>query len=226
MPLLDEFAKLGAPLFGDQLSSFLHPEDAYQAALEALQKRFNEAKKYLTPYANQGQEQYGRLNEGIGQLLRPEDLMSRFVSSYDESPYAKQLLEKNRQRGLEGASSMGLMGSSAALGNIQQGAGDIVSKDRQQYLNDLMSNYLSGLGLSGDIYRTGAGAAGSLMGGTTKMGENEAGLIYNREAAPGNLINNFLKMGMQAFGGGMDGGWGGMDGGGGGMDGGGGGFLR
>ncbi len=208
MPFIDELGKLTP--FGDQISSFLHPERGFDEALEALQKRFEESKGYVTPYANQGQEQYGRLNEGINQLLNPEGLMSRFINSYQESPYTKQLLEENRQSGLEGASSMGLMGSSAALGNIQQGAGKIANAQREQYLKDLMQEYLSGLGFSSDIYKTGAGAAESLMKGTNSMGENEANLIYNRENAPGNLFNNLLRTGVQGagalFGGGAGGG--------------------
>jgi len=206
MPFLDELGKLTP--FSDQISSWLHPERGYDAALEALEKRYNESKGYVTPYANQGQEQYGRLNQGIESLLHPEDLMSRFISSYQESPYTKQLIEQNRQRGLEGASSMGLMGSSAALGNIQQGAGMIANQAREQYLKDMMDRYLQGLGLSSGIYNTGAGAAGKLMEGANKFGENEANLIYGRENAPGDWINNLLRTGGQ-IGGALFGGGGG-----------------
>lgn len=194
MPFLNEAAKyvglggVGGALFGNQ-----DPGDPYQAALEAMQRRFDEAKGYITPYSEQGQAQYGRLNEGINQLLNPETLMNRFISSYQESPYTKQLLDRNRQLGLEGASSMGLMGSSAAVGNIQQGAGAIANAQREQYLKDLMQSYLSGLGLSGDIYKTGAGAAESLMKGAQTMGQDEAKLIYGREAAPGEMFNNLLR---------------------------------
>lgn len=212
MPLLDELGNLTP--FGDQIKSFLHPERGYDAASEQLQKyfedmqrRYNEAQGYVTPYANQGQEQYGTLMGGINSLMHPEDLMSRFVSSYQESPYTKQLLDQNRQRGLEGASSMGLMGSSAAMRNIQQGAGNIANQQREQYIQDLMNSYLKGLGLSGDIYKSGAGAAESLLGGAlgmagneARMGEAQAGLAFGRQNAPGDLVNNLLKLGIQGAG--------------------------
>ena len=47
------------------------------------------------------------------------------------------------------------------------------------------------------------------MGGTNKMGENEANLIYGREQAPGNLLERMLNLGVSAFSGGMGGGGGG-----------------
>lgn len=183
---------------GGMFSSFMHPEKGYEAALDELRKRFDESKGYLMPYNQQGQQQYGTLSGGIDQLLHPEDLMSRFVSSYQESPYAQQLANESNQQGLNDASSMGLMGSSAALKNMQQGAGRIVSADRQEYLSNMMKNFLSGLGLSQNIYNRGEDAASSLMKGTNDMGNLEAMLAYGKQNAPGNTFENLLSMGANA----------------------------
>jgi hypothetical protein len=208
MSFIDIISKVSKPIFGDTMDSFLHPEKSYERAMEEMNRRFQEAKGYILPYQQHGLEQYGTLQGGINNLLNPESLMSRFTSGYETSPYAKQLLGLNRQSGLDEASKMGLMGSSAALGNIQQGAGNIVAADREKYLRMLMDQYLKGLGLSEDIYNTGAGAASSLMGGGMRQGENAANLRFGASASPGQLFQNLLRTGMQAFGGGMGGGGG------------------
>jgi hypothetical protein len=110
------------------------------------------------------------------------------------------MLDMNKQSGLDAASSMGLLGSSGALQNIQRGAGDIVANDRERYMQNLMKTFLSGLGLSGGLYETGAGTARNLGQQATQMGETMGGLEYGRERAPGQLLENLLKMGAQTYG--------------------------
>lgn len=210
MGFLDEIVEggLGKPIIGKSIHSFLHPEEAYEDAADELRRQFEEAKGFIQPYQQHGLDQYGNLQGGINSLLNPESLMSRFTGSYETSPYAKQLLGLNKSQGLDAASSMGLMGSSAALGNIQQGAGNIVAQDRQNYINQLMQNYLKGLGLSEGIYNTGANAAESMFRGGQDYGQNMAQMRYNQQAAPGQLFGNLLRTGAQLYGGGMGGGGG------------------
>jgi len=83
---------------------------------------------------------------------------------------------------------MGLMGSSAALQNIQQGAGQIQQQDREAYLNDLMQKYMQGIGLGGQLYGIGANAGGAGANLAMREAENIAGLKYGEEAAPGQLF--------------------------------------
>lgn len=205
MAFLDFVGKATAPMFGDMMGSFLHPEDAYKAAQEQAERGYQRAEQYEKPYFQQGQDQYSRLQEAIQQLMNPEGLTNRFADSYETSPYAKRMLEMNRGSGLDAASSMGIMGSSAALSNIQQGAGNIVGKERQQYIQQLMENYLKGIGLSHDIYNTGSQAAGNLANYGMQHGENMAGLKYGESRAPGQLFENLLKLAGNAYSGGMGG---------------------
>lgn len=172
----------------NMLNSFLHPEDAYRGAQEEANRGHKEAQGYETPYWQQGIDQMGRLNEAENSLLDPEALQAKWAKNYETSPYAKQLLAQNQTSGLEGASSMGLMGSSAALGNIQQGAGNIVAKDRQQYMDDLMKKYMEGIGLGKNIYGIGAGMGATLGGQAEEHGRDIAGLEYGRQRAPGELF--------------------------------------
>lgn len=197
--------------------SFFHPENAYkkaqesanagyQSATDAANKGYGEAQAYLNPYIQQGQQQYGNLMGAENALLNPEALLSKWSSGYQQSPYAQQLLGENMSQGQEAASQMGLNGSSAALGNIQQGAGNIVSKDREGYLDRLMKQYIEGIGLGKNIYDTGANAGsvasnnamthGTNMGNQAfEHGNNIAGLRYGEQAAPGNLFGKILGAG-------------------------------
>lgn len=199
MGIFDSLKKVGGY---DMLHSFLHPEDAYGAAQKAETGAYEEGKKYQLPYQQAGTEQLGRLNEAENSLLNPQDLISKWLSGYENSPWAKQLLEQNQASGLDAASQMGLSGSSAALGNIQQGAGNIVKQDRETFLNDLMKQYLEGIGLGKSIYETGANTAAGLGTNALRHGENIAGLEYGRTAAPGEMFGKLLGFGANAAGGG------------------------
>lgn len=189
-------------IFGKQFHSFIHPEEAYQNAEKPINQGWDEAKGYQTPFWQHGQDQYGRLNDAAGKLSDPAALQNEWSKNYETSPYAQQLLKQNQASGMDAASSMGLSGSSAALGNIQQGAGNIVQQDRQQYMNDLMQKYMAGIGLGTSLYNTGAEAGKNLGQQATQHGQDIAGLEYGRTAAPGKLYGqiagtalNFIKPG-------------------------------
>ncbi len=184
----------------NMINSFLHPEKGYKEAQVPLQQGWNQAQAFQQPYNQQGLGQTGRLNTAENSLLDPTQLENQWTQSYSTSPYAQQLLKQNQANGLDAASQMGLLGSSAALGNIQAGAGNIVDQDRQQFLNDLMQKYLQGIGIGQNIYGVGATTAGNLGTQANTFGQNMAGLKYGETNAPGEQFNNLLKTGVQAAG--------------------------
>lgn len=178
------------------LSSFLHPEEGYKKGQEQLNQYYNQAQGALSPYNQQGQQQYGNLNNYINSLMNPAALQDQWINSYKESDAAKNAEIMAQQHGLDAASSMGLMGSSPALGAIQAGTSQIGMQDRQNYLNDLMQKYMSGAGLSQGIYGSGAGAAGQMGQNAMNMGQNSAGLAYGQQNAPGNLLGSGIGAGV------------------------------
>lgn len=180
---------------------YLHPEEAYDEAGRREQQGWNEAKGYETPYWQHGMDQYGDLNTARKKLMDPAALQNEWSKNYETSPYAKRMLDVNSQQGQEAAASMGLGGSSAAVSNIQRGAGDIVARDRQQYMNDLMQKYMSGIGLGQGMYNTGANMGATLGGQSMRHGENQAGLGYGASASQGQLFENIMKMIASAYGG-------------------------
>ena len=177
------------------IRSFFHPEDAYKGAQDYINRGYDESRGYQLPYFQQGQDEYGHLHDAINALLNPGELENKWASQYETSPYARDLLAANREEGLQDASSMGLMGSSAALGNIQRGAGQIVSADRRQFLEDLMNKYLQGIGLSQNLYGTGASVGQNLAKGAYEHGQDVGSLEFNRRRAPGELFGNLAGSG-------------------------------
>lgn len=194
----------------NMISSFFDPGEAWSRAGKAENEGFDQAQGYQKPFWQQGLDQYGNLNTAAGKLMNPADLQNEWAKNYETSPYAQQLLKQNQASGMDAASAMGLSGSSAALGNIQQGAGNIVSQDRQQYMNDLMQKYMAGIGLGTSLYNTGAQAGQNLGQQSMTHGENQAQLQYGRYNAPGQLFANLLNTGIKAGTGYMGGGWAGV----------------
>lgn len=170
------------------LSSFLHPGKGYEKGQEQLDKYYNQGQGYLNPYNQNGQQQYGNLNDIIKNLMDPSALNKKWIDSYSESPQALQAEKMAQEHGLNAASSMGLMGSNTALNATQAGTTQIGLNDRQNYLDDLMNKYMQGAGLSQGIYGAGANAANAMSNNAMNMGQNSAEMAYGRQNAGGNMI--------------------------------------
>ena len=189
----------------NMLYSFLNPGEAYGAAEDKANQGWKEAQDYQKPYWEHGNDQYDPLNQARSKLMDPAALQNEWSQGYETSPWAQRQLSANLNQGQEAASSMGLMGSSAALGNIQQGAGDIMAKDRQAYMNDMMQKYMAGIGLGQSLYGTGASAGANLGGQALSHGNDIAGLEYKRQAAPGRLLGQGLGAAANYYSGGLAG---------------------
>lgn len=182
------------------LSSFLNPGKGYEKGQEKLDQYYQQAQGQLQPYSKQGQAQYGNLNNYIQSLMNPEQLQNKWASGYEESPQAKQAQMMAQNHGLDAASSLGLNGSSPALGAIQAGKTQIGLNDRQNYLDNLMQKYMQGAGLSQGIYGQGANAASGMSNNAMQMGQNSAQMAYNQQNAGGNMMSGLIGAGVGAVG--------------------------
>jgi hypothetical protein len=194
---------------GDMVSGFFHPGRGYKDARKEMEEKWRQAQGFQNPYNQFGQDQAGRLNNAENSLLDPSKLLAEWMSKYQESPYAKKSMENAKESGLDAASSMGLMGSSPAINNIQNSSSDIMNKDRQAFLQDLMQKYLAGVGIGQNIYNTGAQTAANMGNQAVNVGGNTAEMAYGEGNAPGDFLRNWLatgaKMGANMFSGGMGG---------------------
>ncbi len=177
----------------NMFDSFLHPEKGYEKAEKASRQGYEESKQYQLPYQQWGMQVHPNLAKAFLNLEDPAKLQGEWANSYETSPQAQRAMEMSKGQGMDAASSMGLMGSSAAMGNIQQGAGDIMLKDRQNFLNDLMQKYMSAIGLGTNLYNTGAQVGQNMGNNAVRQSENMAQLAYNKQNAPGQMFGGMLS---------------------------------
>lgn len=185
---------------GDMISSFFSPEKGYEEAEKEFRKFWDEAKGQMQPFIDHGKDQYGTLSGAENDLLHPETLLNKWMNNYQTSEYAKKSMENAKAGGLDAASSMGLMGSSAALSNIQNSASDIMNKDRSEYLKDLMEKYMGGVGIGKDIYGVGAQTANNFGTLAHGFGQDIGGARGNAVNAPGNTLGNLISMAGNIYG--------------------------
>jgi hypothetical protein len=174
------------------LSKVLHPERGYEKAQEQLDKYYSQGQSYVQPYNQYGQNAYTDINAAMKALLNPEELQNKWIQGYSESPQAKQAEGLAQEHGLNAASGLGLMGSGTALDAIQSGTSQISLNDRQNYLDNLMQKYLSGVGIGQNIFGTGATAAGQQSQNAMNMGQNAAEMAYGKENAQGEMIRKLM----------------------------------
>jgi hypothetical protein len=91
--------------------------------------------------------------------------------------------------------SAGLLGSSAALNNVQTSASNIMQSDRQQYLDSLMQKYMASIGIGQNLYGVGATAGNQASSNALNQGQNQAGLTYGANAAPGAMFGKLAGAG-------------------------------
>lgn len=187
----------------DAAESFLRPDKGYKDAMKQFQKAWEEAKGFGRPYVEGGHGQLPFLNNARDQLFDPAKLQGEWAEGYEVSPEALDLMRRMKELGMEDASSMGLMGSSAALENNQRTAGSIVASDRQRYMDDLMRKYMASIGIGENIYNTGAGVAGNMMNNAMQYGNNMGAGAFGKRNAPGQLFGQGAGMAARFFGGGM-----------------------
>lgn len=189
---------------GGKIDSFMHPEKGYKKGRDELERYYNQGQSYLQPYSQFGQDAYGPLAEAMRRLLDPQSLQNEWMQGYTESPTAKYTEGLAREHGLDAASGLGLMGSNTALNAIQGGTTQIGLDDRNNYLNNLMQKYLAGTGIAGNIFNTGANAAGTMSNNAMNMGGNAAQLAFGAQNAPGDMFGKLLGTGVGYMTGGMN----------------------
>ncbi len=173
--------------------------EGYKDAAKEFEKYWQQAQGYQRPFQQAGVGQMPILQDAERRLLDPSTLLADWMQKYTMSPYAKRSQENAMASGMDAASQMGLMGSSAALQNIQQGSSDIMNKDREGFLKDLMEKYMKGVGIGQDIYGKGAATAANLGSNALGVGGNMGEMKFGQSNASAEMMKNLLAMGAKAY---------------------------
>jgi len=118
--------------------------------------------QYYDPYINEGREAGSRLKGEYGKMLDPTSFIDEIMKHYETSKGA-QNEQKELGRGIGAtAAAGGFAGTPEHQKEYGQMASDIMSKDMQQYLQNALGVYGSGISGEQDFYNKGYGASGSL----------------------------------------------------------------
>ena len=177
-------------------SNFMNPGRAYEGAGAKEQQGYDTAQGYYKPYTEHGETAGNSLQEMMDKMMHPEKLQDEWSKNYNTSEYAKQMQSEAQSGGMDAASAMGLGGSNTALSNIQKGSADIMQKDRQNYMNDMMQKYMGAMGIGQGMYNTGAGVAGQAGGSAQQHGEWQGQNTFNQQSAG---TSQFKQMYQQAL---------------------------
>lgn len=182
----------------NMLSSFLNPGKAYKKAGQQMDKYYQQGQEAISPYMQQGQAAYEPMNNAMMSLLDPTALQGQWIDSYEQSPWARDLINRSTSEGMNAASSMGLLGSSPALMAIQAGNAQISNADRNKYLDDITQKYMSGAQMAQSLYGSGQNAAMQFGQNAMNQGQQMGNMAYNQQAAPGNMLSNLINTGIGA----------------------------
>lgn len=174
-------------------SELIHPGRSYDQAQAVKDKYFQQSQGTRQPYIDRGEKGGKALEDMLNKLTNPAALQDEWSKNYQTSDYAKQLQEQSQTSGIDAASAMGLGGSSAALTNIQKGSGDIVAKDRQNYMNDLMQKYMTAMGIGSSLYGTGANMSDKNAQGQENMGDWSSTNTFNKNQSGANTLMQMLS---------------------------------
>ena len=158
-------------LFDDYKSSSFSPwglmdmfghDDPAKAANKYSQQIPGVGHKYYDPYIDEGRGAGTRLQGEYNKMLDPTAFMNSIMGNYKESEGARYGRDKlGREIGATAAAG-GIAGSPYHQREYGEMAGDIMSKDMHQYLQDALGIYGGGISGEQDIYHKGFDASGSL----------------------------------------------------------------
>lgn len=194
-------------------------EEAYRRLGEQIKQGMGERRNYearaesaLSPYM--GDPRLQRQFEGaIASGADPEALLRKFMSGYQESPWAKYQTEAGNRAIQHAASASGMHLGSDEFRNLQENAQGIASKDMGDWLSRLLGIRSEHLGQLGGLERQesehGYGARTNVGNWRNLLGQALAGDYLNlgesqaaEKMASGNWLQNLFGAGASLLSGG------------------------
>lgn len=179
---------------GAMFADWKNPADAAMGSMDQIPGQLN---KYLQPYIDQGQSQYGNLNNQYGQLMNdPGGRLNQIGQGYHQSPGFQFALQQALQGGNHAAAAGGMAGSPQHEQQNMTMATNLANQDYNQWMQNALGMYGKGLSGSQSIYDTGAKTGISMGEDMSSYLANKAKLQYEGQNAEneheGGMWGNFL----------------------------------
>jgi len=182
---------------GDLFSDYKNPADAAMGDMGQIPGQIN---KYLSPYIQQGQAQYGNLNNQYNSLMNdPGGRVNQIGQSYHQSPGFQFALQQALQGAGHAAAAGGMAGSPQHEQQNMGIATQLGNQDYNNYLQNAMGMYGQGLEGAQGMYNTGAQMGQSAGEDMASYFANRAKLNYEGQ----NAENQHQGGGMGALFGGL-----------------------
>lgn len=157
-------------------------------------------KQYYNPFIDRGERAGSKLEGEYGKLMNPTSFMDEIMKHYTESEGAKY--EKNELgRGIGAtAAAGGFAGTPEHQKEYGEMASGLMSKDMQQYLQNALGVYNTGLSGEQDFYGKGFDASGKLadmIGGTLA---SQGGMAFQQGSQTNASRDAFMNALMKALG--------------------------
>lgn len=182
--------------------SYTNPADVAMPYLDEVPGQID---KYYNNYIGRGRLAGNTAQRQLGQMTRnPTDYYNDIYSDYEVSPYSEYQTEQMLDAAGNSAASGGFSGTENDQQNQMEIVNAMLSKDWQQYLDNILGIQKTGLGGEMSMYNTGFGASSAAQGANQKNSMEQAGLAYagqaNENAYNMAQSNAFMKMLSDALG--------------------------
>lgn len=188
---------MGAASLGSLFGGLYNDAGApYGQAMDQYQKWANQAQGYQNPFFQAGSGAIPQYQDWLKNMSNPSGFINNLMGQYQESPWAKFQQQQAVRSAQNMGSAAGLGGSTPLTQFAQQNAQNISSQDMNQWLQNVLGiNTQYGSGLSG-LMQGGQGAANSLTGLYSNLGQQMGQAAYGQEAGDQSNFSNLLGGGL------------------------------
>lgn len=172
----------------------------YQDYQDEYQKWINQANGVQQPYQNAGKQGLKNYQDWLNGQKDPSGFINGLMGQYSESPYAKYMQQQSLNAGQNAASASGLMGSTPLMQQLQENAGNIASKDQNQWLQDVLGiNKQYGEGQN-NLVNVGQNSTNALTGLYGQAANNMGQAAYGQTAGKNQDFWNTIGGGLGVIG--------------------------
>lgn len=171
--------------------------DTFGGANSYLEQMKKYTDQYMNPYIDKGQGAMNILYDKSGQLINdPNAVYNKMAAGYTQSPGYQYNLDQATNASNNAAAAGGFVGSPAQQQEMQKTASGLASQDFNQYMNNQMSLFNTGMGSMGNINQMGFGASTNALNSINQMLQAQAQLKYssdvNKNQSSGGLLGSAI----------------------------------
>jgi hypothetical protein len=174
---------------------WFHHEDPSKQANKYLDQIPDKISPYYDPYSQAGQRQIPGLEEQFGNLINdPGSIYNKLGSGYQKSPGFDFAMKQALQGAGNAAAAGGMAGSPQHEQQNMELATNLANQDFNQYMQNVLGMYNTGLSGSQDIMGKGMNAGDAMAKMLAENMQNQASNAYS-----GAANTNRYRAGMLSF---------------------------